>query len=62
MSALELLQHDELVVLILKDGKQREGKWDTYNWRFLFTDCWHPAQNIHCSLDDVEEWIPAAKF
>lgn len=58
-SALDLLQHDELCVVILKDGTQREATWSKNNRCFYGHGSGEPGPIDH---DKIEEWVPAARF
>lgn len=54
MTALDLLQHGELCIVIV-DGRKREATWHKFNRWFTFKD--EPPG--HATPDQVEEWMPA---
>jgi hypothetical protein len=56
--ALDLLQHDELCLIILKDGTQREATWSKNN-KCFYAQGGEPGPIDH---EKIEEWIPAARF
>lgn len=56
--ALDLLQHNELCVVLLKDGSQLEATWSKNNHCFYRLEG-EPAPIDH---DKIEEWISATKF
>lgn len=53
--ALARLKRDEICIVVLPDGSQREATWSPHNRRFFFTSA--PAGSV--SLDEIEEWWPA---
>jgi hypothetical protein len=55
-SALSLLQHGELCIVMLPNGEEREAAWSTIGNRFFFVS--EPAGSV--TPDRVEEWRPAS--
>jgi hypothetical protein len=55
-SALSRLQPNELCIVVLHDGSQREGVWNPESRRFDFSDG-RDASFVLAS--DVYEWWPA---
>jgi hypothetical protein len=56
-SALSHLCHGELCIVTLKDGSEKEVRWNTEYWRFVDMSGPEP---IVCSFDEIEEWRPAS--
>lgn len=56
-SALSHLHDDERCILTLKDGTQREARWNRKEWRFHFADTDAPDA---CSFEQIREWRPAS--
>lgn len=56
-SALDLLQHEELCIVILPDDTQRQATWHKHNRWFRFCDGKGPGI---VKPEDVQEWMPAS--
>lgn len=56
-SALSHLFDDELCVATMKDGTEREVRWNKESWCFFFTDTETPTV---CRHEDIKEWRPAS--
>jgi hypothetical protein len=56
-SALSLLQPDELCIVVLHDGSQREGAWTPVDQSFTFVDGKGAGYVL---ASDVYEWWPAS--
>ena len=58
LSALSLLQHDEICEVRTKDGV-REALWRPASKLFFFMEDELPTPE-YCTLDEVLEWWPAS--
>jgi hypothetical protein len=56
-SALSHLYHNELCIATMKDGSEKEVRWDKERWCFFYTNT---ATPVACSFDEIEEWRPAS--
>lgn len=56
-SALSLLRNDELCIVVLHDGTQRECAWTPADQSFTFVDGKGPGFVL---ASDVYEWWPAS--
>lgn len=56
-SALSHLYDDELCVVTMMDGTEREVRWSRRHWCFFYTDTEVPTV---CRHGDIKEWRPAS--